>query len=369
MKKSKDTETPQSKQQKAAKALKEQRKRQDLLIKQHEEEQKFINEKTRTNVFLKKINKKQSKVSLIINSIVVLLVVAFLVISVFATEIFGNTNFAVELKRNVGDVINIFKYFKLNYPKILKAVTYIFVIIVISFLLRRITSFIFKKSQRGKTISRLVESFIKYMSAIIIIWITLSVFGVDAKTLVASAGILALIIGLGAQSLISDVISGLFMVFEGVYKIGDIVVIHGFRGNIKEIGLRTTSVIDWQGNIKVINNSDIRSLVNMSEELSVAVCEVGIEYQESIERVEKIVRENLEQISKSIPNIIDGIFYKGISKLGSSSVNMLFFAECTEDNRFQVERDINREIKLLFDKNKINIPFPQIVINKPKQSK
>ena len=225
----------------------------------------------------------------------------------------------------------------------------------------------FSKSNRSKTIIKLVNNFIKYLIAIVAILLILAAWGVDARTLIAGAGILSLVVGLGAQSLISDIIAGIFIVFEGEFQVGDIVIIDGWRGTVDEIGIRTTKIIDWQGNIKIVNNSNISSIINQSKELSVTTCVVAIDYRESIPRVELVIKNNIDRIKKAIPEIVDGPFYKGVDSLGDSSVNLLFIATVKESDYYVVQRALNREIKLIFDENNVSIPFPQITINNPEE--
>ena len=129
--------------------------------------------------------------------------------------------------------------------------------------------------------------------------------------------------------------------------------------------MRHTQIEDAGGNIKVINNSDIRSMVNMTDQLSIAAIDMSIEYGESLERVEAVIAQNIDKVKEAIPAIVEGPWYKGVSALADSSVNLKFVAKCEETDRFQVERDLYRQLKLLFDKNNIGIPFPQIVINQP----
>ncbi len=152
---------------------------------------------------------------------------------------------------------------------------------------------------------------------------------------------------------------------EKTYDIGDVVVIDNFRGTVTEIGIRTTKIKDAGSDIKVINNSDIRTLVNMTGDLSIAISDVDIEYSESLERVEEVIAKNLAVIKEKIPTIIDGPFYKGVASLGTSGVKLRIVAKCKEDTKFQTQRDINRQIKLIFDENNINIPFTQIVVHEP----
>ena len=309
---------------------------------------------------------KQEKTSFIIKAVIVALAIIFLLIGVFASTLFGENSVMAEIMgENVGDIANIFKTIGNRGPSILKALALIIVITLISWLIRFILKIAFAHSNRGKTIINLINSFIKYAAGLIIVFSVLSAFGVDTATLLASAGILALMISLGAQGLVSDIIAGLSITFEGEFKIGDIVVIDGFRGTILEIGIRTTKLVDVSGNELIVNNSAIGKVINMSSELSLAVIEVAVEYGDSIERIEKIIKDNLEVMRERIPAIQIGPFYKGVSALADSGVNIKIVAQCDENDRYQVERDMNREIKIIFDKNNVNIPFPQVVVNKP----
>lgn len=233
---------------------------------------------------------------------------------------------------------------------------------VVRFILRSSTALL----RKGKAIVALICSFIKYLAVLILIFVVLKAWGVDTATLLAGAGILSLIVGLGAQPLIEDIIAGLFIVFEELFDVGDIIVVDGFRGTVKEIGIRTTQIEDAGGDIKVVNNSDIRTLINMTSQLSLAICEVDIEYGESLERVEVIIKNNLDSVKAAIPDISEGPYYMGVSALGASGVRLRFTAKCVESQKFQVERDMNRQIKLLFDRNGINIPFTQVVVHEAK---
>lgn len=251
----------------------------------------------------------------------------------------------------------------------IRSISLSFFLLSASFIVRIVLKFISKFLKKGRAVLNLVASLIKYAAVIVLIFLILATFKVDTVTLLVSAGVVSLVIGLGAQSLISDVIAGLFIVFEEVFDIGDIIVVDGFRGTVKEIGIRTTQIVDWGGNVKVVNNSDIRSLVNMTSELSTALVTCDIEYGESIERVETVIKNNLQRMKEAIPDIIEGPYYIGVSELGASGVTLKFIAQCKETKRFQVERDMLRQIKIIFDENNVGIPFPQVTINQPKEFK
>lgn len=239
---------------------------------------------------------------------------------------------------------------------------------VIVIVLRKILRVLSKTfGARGETICRLLRSFIKYVSVITVLYYCFALFGVDTQTLLASAGILSLVIGLGAKTLISDILAGLFIIFEGEFQVGDIVTVGDWRGTVQEIGVRTTKVVDAGDNVKIISNSEVSGVINMTKRNSFCVCDIGIEYGESLERVETILERELPNVKKRIPAVKGGPFYKGVVSLGDNSVNIRIVAQCEEADRVQLGRDLNREMKLIFDEHDINIPFPQIVLNQPKE--
>ena len=303
--------------------------------------------------------KKQSIVGIVIKIIGALIVAAYAVILIFGDRFFRPLDpfwRSVNIFGKAGE-FNVF----------VRIVSYFIFCLGASWVLRTVLKLLAKPLKKGKVIVDILCSLVKYAAIIALLFFVLKTLGVDTTAILAGIGILGLVVGLGAQPLVADIIAGLFIVFEGIFDVGDIIVADGFRGTVKEIGIRTTRIEDTGGNIKIINNADLKSLVNMTNQLSLAICDIGIEYGESLERVEAILKENFPKIKEAIPDIIAGPFYKGVSELGDSAVVIRFVANCDEGNKYQVERDMNREFKLLFDKNGINIPFPQVVVNQPTQ--
>ena len=308
---------------------------------------------------------KNKKINILGLVLLILGVGVIVVASIFSTELFSQTSIFNDNPTGNG-LIDTF-YHKI--PAIIKAVEIITISYLINLLIRFTLGKLFARNKRGNTIVKLLVSFIKYLIAIIAILLILSAFGVDTRTLLASAGILGLVIGLGAQSLISDIIAGVFIVFEGDFEVGDIVVIDDWRGTVEEIGIRTTKIIDYGGNIKIVNNSHISTIINQTKELSMAKTVISIEYGKSIPEVEMVIMENLGKIKERIPEIVEGPYYKGVDTLGASSVDLLFMAKCKEEDIYGVQRALNRELKILFDENDINIPFPQVTISNLEESK
>ena len=216
---------------------------------------------------------------------------------------------------------------------------------------------------RAETVGHLLESVIKYAGVIGIAFYSLYLVGFNTASLLTSAGILSIVVGLGAQSLISDILAGIFIVFEGEFRVGDIVTISDFRGTVIEIGIRTTKIEDFLGNIKIFNNSHISGVLNMTKEYSTIPITLSIEYGESLERVENVLKEEFPNIKRKVRKMVNGPFYKGVSGMVDSSVNLLVVAQCLEEDRAQVQRDLNRELYLVFNKHGINVPFPQVTVS------
>ncbi len=244
----------------------------------------------------------------------------------------------------------------------------IFVLFFAGFV-KKIADFVFSKmvygSARMLTVGAMVKSLVKYAVGVVSIIIILIIFLGEAymTELFAGMGVFALIIGLGCQSLINDIVAGIFIVFEDNFQVGDVVVINGWSGKVLEVGLRTTIIQDVGGNKKIINNASINDFINNSRADSVVAITLGIEYDEDLVRVENIIKERLPLIKEENKLLLTAPEYKGVKSLSNSSVDLLVICTCKEEDKFQVERDLNREFKLLFDKNNINFPYPQLTVS------
>ena len=287
----------------------------------------------------------------------------FVVVAILADFLFPNTVIGRIINNSVGKFFNIAGFLRNHYVTILESIALIFFMWIITQLLKFVLLVLSKKGTRSETVMNLMISIVRYGAVIVTVFLILSAWGVQTPTLLAGAGILGLALSFGAQSLIEDVLAGLFLIFEKQFQIGDVIQIEDFRGTVIEIGIRTTKFEDINGDIKTINNSDIRSAINTSSHLSPAICDISISYGENLEKVEKVIVNHLSNMKEAIPDIEEGPFYRGVQSLGESSVVIRIYAKCNEAKKYQVVRDLNREMKLLFDKNKIQIPFPQLVIH------
>lgn len=240
----------------------------------------------------------------------------------------------------------------------------VIMVYLIATLICAILALIAKRNNHSKSVAGLFSSIVKCVAAIVAIVWALSSIGVNLTGIFASLGILSLIIGFGAQSLIEDAITGIFIIFEGQYQVGDIIVLDDFRGVVTNIGIRTTTIQDIGGNLKVINNSDIRNLQNRSRNASLVASEIGMRYEDRIEDVEKILLPGLQDIYERNKDIyLAPPRYVGVEALAESSVVLRVVADVAEENIFIGRRTLNRELKILFDNNNIEIPFPQVVVH------
>ena len=288
-----------------------------------------------------------------------LLAAGVIVTFIFDKKLFGAETIFVPIPGQ-GDFVNYMM--TRGFPAMIRTVQIVVLAIAASYVLSLLARLTFE-SKKTITIALLLLNLLKWVVAIASVFLIMGAWGADTTMMLASAGVITLIIGLGSQALVQDILAGIFIVFEGDFQVGDIVIIDGWRGEVKAIGIRTTKLVDAGGNVKIVNNSDIRSIINQTQELSVAKCYVGVSYGDRIETIEKVIADNLPKIKEKIPTIVEGPYYKGVSELADSAVVLLFVAKCKEADIYQVQRDLNREIKIVFDDNNINIPFPQVTVS------
>ncbi len=221
------------------------------------------------------------------------------------------------------------------------------------------------KTPRAATMKNLVASALKYILALVAVFWGLSIIGVNVSTLFASVGVMALIIGFGAESLIADVITGLFMIFENQYNVGDIIELDGYRGTVVNIAIRTTSIEDSGGNVKIFNNSDVRNIVNLSTDSSRAVCDIPIPYEADIDAAEKVVAQLCLDLTRDYPEIFRKLpECAGVQALADSAVMLRVVAHVDEEDRFKAARIINKTMKTGLEKAGMGAPYAQVVLHK-----
>ncbi len=283
---------------------------------------------------------------------------------IVALVLFVGLGFAGKAMKAFDSFTQLFDEIKFN-PSLIITILIMFALMAcVNYVLQLLFSLLSTKSGRTGTLATVFSSLIKYLTVLIAICWMLKILGLDITTIFAGVGIMALILGFGAESLVADVVTGIFILFENQYNVGDIIEVDGFRGTVEKIGIRTISIKDTGSNIKIINNSDIKNLVNRSDQASVAVSLVGISYSTDLRKVDEVMPKILERIKKSNPDVFVGdVKYLGVEDLAESSVNLKFVAEVKEKDIFNGRRLLNKEIKNSFDDEGIVIAFPQIDIH------
>ena len=231
---------------------------------------------------------------------------------------------------------------------------------------RQILFRVFKIKDRGPralTIGKLTSSISKYVIWFIISMVILTEMEVDVTPFIASAGVIGLAIGFGAQEVVKDFISGFFIIFEDSFNVGDLIQVDNFKGNVLELGLRTTKIKNWRGEIKIIRNGDIDSLINYSKSDSVAVINFGVSYDTDLNNFSKLMDKFIKSIDGKYDMIIEKPKYLGVTELDDSSINMRIIARTVATEHIQIERNVRADLVIFCVKNKIEIPFPQLVIH------
>ena len=253
---------------------------------------------------------------------------------------------------------------QISLSRVLNVVLAIAVICLCYIILRWILGLIARRNNRAASIATLFMSLLKYVAVIAAIIWGLGILGVNMTAVFAGVGILGLALGFGAQSLIEDIITGFFIIFEGQYDIGDIIVLDDFRGVVRNIGVRTTVIEDAGGNLKIVNNSDIRNLQNRSRNASLAICEVDVAYDTDLKALEKMLPPELQRMYEENSGLYLSVpQYMGVEELGESGVKLRFCVSVTEENFFIGKRRLARDIRVLFSEKDVEIPFPQVVVH------
>jgi len=260
-----------------------------------------------------------------------------------------------------------------TYKRIIKDVAYILLLyigarIIIRVLLRathRVLQLnaVRLNDRRKNTFASLLDNAIRYTVYVIFILTALPVVGVHIETLLAGAGIAGLAIGFGAQSLIKDLLTGFFILFEDQYGVGDMVKVNNFTGTVFSIGLRLTRIQAWTGEIEIIPNGQIITVTNYSKTNSVAVIDVGVAYDTDINQATQALLAVMNDLPSENDSVIGEAQVLGVQSLGPSEVVLRAIVTCRPTTQYGVQRLAQQRIKEKFDALGIEIPFPQSVVH------
>lgn len=254
--------------------------------------------------------------------------------------------------------------------ELLQIILVIIIINIIKRIIHRMIDHVMKVKEQKRlnvnprrlvTVGKLLKNVTSLTLSFIMVLYILSIFKINIAPLLAGAGVIGLAISFGAQSLVKDVMTGFFIIFEDQFAVGDVVKVGQFQGTVEMIGLRSTRIHSWTGEVHIIPNGSILEVTNYSLNNSVAVIDVGIAYEENVEEATKVIEQTLAGLPDTDDNILNVPRVLGVQTLGPSEVVIRVVADCKPYTQAPVSRKINLMIKQALDANGIEIPYPRMV--------
>jgi small conductance mechanosensitive channel len=218
-----------------------------------------------------------------------------------------------------------------------------------------------RRAQRARTIGSLLKSIVSGVVFAVVVIMAISELGYDIAPLIASAGILGVALGFGAQSLVKDFLSGIFMIFEDQYGVGDSVDLGEVSGTVEAVSLRVTRLRDVDGTVWYVRNGEILRVGNQSQNWSRSVLDVAVGYKEDVTRVRRILKEvahDLWEDDQFRDKIIEEPEVWGVQSLGPDSVVVRVTLKTMPQQQWNVSREMRERIKLRFDEEGIEMPHP-----------
>ncbi len=262
-----------------------------------------------------------------------------------------------------------------SFDVIVNVIFYTILIVVLT----KIAIFIFNKiltkamltrgasKKRVETIIGITDNLIKYLMGIILLIVILVSFGVPWESLIAGAGVLGIVLGLGAQELISDTVNGFFVIFEGTYEFGDYIKVNQFEGYVTYLGIKSTIITSNENEKITIPNSKIQEVVNLSKNNYVLYYNFDVSYDIELNEINKIIEQKIVPKMQKIEGLIEAE-YIGLDEFKESSIAYCLRLTMLPESRFKIKRQINAIIKEVFDNNNIEIPYKNITISYKKEN-
>lgn len=220
-----------------------------------------------------------------------------------------------------------------------------------------------RKLQRAQTMIPLLRSIARYVVYFVAGVAILQQLDIDATAVVASAGVVGLAVGFGAQTLVRDVISGFFLLFEGLIAVGDIVAVGDHTGVVEDIGLRVTQIRKLSGELRVVPNGEITSFGHLKRDWARALVVVGIAYEADFEQALRVLDAVARRWAAENPILVlEPPEVQGVVEFGASECTARVVVKVVAGEQWAAERDLRRAIKRAFDETNVEIPFPRRVV-------
>ncbi|MHB1420382.1 MAG: mechanosensitive ion channel family protein [Bacillota bacterium] len=236
------------------------------------------------------------------------------------------------------------------------------VLITDQLLFPRGTTGLLMEERRAQTLRALLRSLITYAIYFFAGMMILGIFNIQTSSILAGAGIVGLAVGFGAQNLVRDVITGFFIILEDQFSVGEYVNVVGLTGVVEELGLRTTKIREWTGQLHIIPNGEIKQVTNFHRGNMLAVVEVRIAYEEDVNRAIEVMRKAAEQAQRELPSIVEVPVVQGVVELGESAVVVRVIAHALPGEQWAVERGLRQQLKVALDAENITLSSSRRVL-------
>ena len=222
-----------------------------------------------------------------------------------------------------------------------------------------------RRAQRARTMGSLLKSIVTGVILAVVLIMAVSELGYNIAPLIASAGILGVALGFGAQSLVKDLLSGIFMIFEDQYGVGDVITFGDIGGVVESVGLRVTRMRDVEGTVWYVRNGEILRVGNQSQNWARSVLDISVGYHEDLDRVRRVLTEIAHEMWEDEAYrrlILEEPEVWGVESLGTDAVLVRVALKTVPLEQWKVSREMRARIKARFDAEGIEIPFPQRVV-------
>jgi small conductance mechanosensitive channel len=217
--------------------------------------------------------------------------------------------------------------------------------------------------QRARTLGPLLTSISRYLVGFVIGVIILQQIGIDVRTLIVSAGVAGLAIGLGAQSLIRDVVSGFFLLFENLIAVGDVVEVGPHTGVVEAVGLRVTKIRKFSGELRIVPNGELSAFGLHTAGWARLVVEVSVDYEEDVGRALRVLGEVGEALASAHPaKILEAPTAEGLLRVAQAEAVMRLHARVVATEKFALELEARRRVKDAFAAHGIRVPRPALEV-------
>lgn len=223
------------------------------------------------------------------------------------------------------------------------------------------------EKKREDTLIRIFSGALHIMIVIVAVMMVLQEVGIEVGPLIAGAGIVGLAVGFGGQYLIRDIITGLFLMLENQYRIGDVVTIEGFSGSVQDISLRKTTLRDLDGTVHHIPHGSITKVSNQSKDFSRVNMDIGVGYKTDIRHLEEVINRIGNELAADpafSESIIAAPKFLRINEFADSAIVVKILGETRPMKQWDVAGELRRRLKEAFEREGIEIPFPQMVVHR-----